>query len=183
MIKPSDLKNDLDRAEKCGDKRLLFLYSNLYNEYFVNLLYKEYIANNEYEKCTKCQKFLRPKLKQQVERLSDANIIDGTDNHDKVINLIYDIRNELSHTIEYSITNLEKRFEDIQKESLKDQTGEILNTLNKMDPWDKIKLSVFATVTTMYQEAEKLNDRNPKQTIQFRMAIASGKIWVELKDL
>lgn len=182
IIKPSDLKNDLERAEKLGDKRLLFLYSNLYNEYFVDLLYKTYIKNDEYKKCSNpnCQKFLIPKFKQQVKRLSEISIIDHKNKHDEVIDMIFDIRNELSHQLKYNIYDLEKRFEKIQKDSLIDDTGIITKTLNKMDSWEKIKLSVFAVVTALYKEYEKLNSRKPKQTIEFRIDHDGKMVSVEL---
>lgn len=179
-IKINDLRNDLRKAEKSGDLRLLILYSNLYNEHFVRLLYEEHVTKDNYIKCNKCSKFLIPKFEQQVDKLAEIGIIDSKNNHDELIKLIFGIRNELSHKLEYNIDELEKRFEKAQNLSLVDNSGLISKFINNATSWEKIKLAVFATVTSLYTKYEESKNRKPNESIRYLINPEGTKVVINV---
>lgn len=169
IMTPHDLKTDLEKAEKSKDIRVMLLYVNLYNEYFINLLYKSSVVEGEYDKCIKCQKYNAPKFKQQVDKLAQIGIVASEYSHDTLIKLIFDLRNELAHQLNYDIDELSKRFSEAHWLGLVDDTNLISNFLNQATLWEKVKMAVFATVTTLYQKYETLNNRNPEQSIIFKI--------------
>lgn len=169
LIKPELLQIDLERAESSGDIRMLILYANLYNEYFVNLLYDLSFKEDKFERCKECSKPLVPKFKQQVKKLTVVGVISGENGHDNMINLIFDLRNEIAHNLRLDMSALNKRFDEQHKPHMEDPLGIITKFLKTVTIQEKIKLAVFATVTNLYQEYEKLNKRIPKQTISYRI--------------
>lgn len=183
LITPSSLKSDLDRAESSGDIRMLILYSNLYNEYYITILHKYFFGSPKYESCIKCNKLVVPKFIKQVEDLCGINVVSKEDGHDCVINLIFDLRNELAHNLTCTIEEIEKRFEDNEKIVCEDPTNLIKTALNTASMWKKVKLAVFASVTSLYNEHEKINNRIPQETIHYQLDRQTGNIEVVITQL
>ncbi len=182
IITPSNLKSDLEIAEKSGDLRMIILYANLYNEYFINLLYKFHLQGHKIEVCDKCGKPKVPKFKQKVEKLSTINIVAKEYGHDNLISLIFELRNELAHNLVYNIKELEERFGGAEADpSMEDETGLITNFLRSASPLEKIKLMVFATVTTLYHKYEQMNGRTPEQTIHFEINPEGTRVQIVIK--
>jgi hypothetical protein len=182
IITPLDLKEDIERAEKTGDIRMFILYANLYNEYFVNSLHQNHFNVKKYSTCDKCNRMLLPKFKQQVEDLCSLGVIPKEHGHDNIINLIFDLRNELAHNLKADIKELEMRFEESHKPKTEDSTGVIGVFLKQANPWEKIKMSVFATVTNLYHMHEILNSRKPAHTIHYEINPELQQVSIVIKD-
>ena len=164
-ITPNELLNDLKRISSTNDVRILILYLDLYMEYFVNAIYKKKIKN-ETEKCNTCSRYIEIKFKDKVDKLSDIGLIKKEHKHDEVIKIIYDLRCKLIHNLQPDFRWLKRKVQE-HKPDIQERIPLISKYWDKTDPWIKIQLMAFPSVTALYQEHEKVCGRDPKYTIRF----------------
>jgi len=178
IITPKELMDDLIKISSINDVRILILYLDLYIEYFINAIYKKK-AKDKIQKCNTCGRYIETKFKDKVDKLTDVGFIKKEHKHYEIIKIIYELRCKLIHDLRPDTELLERKIQEH-----KPDIQETIPLMNKywenVNPWIKIQLMAFPSVTRLYQEYEKVCGRHPEYTIRFLINPEATIVQMEL---
>jgi len=183
MITPEDLIGDINYARTIEDKRLMFLYFDLYIEHFIHTMYGEIKHKIKHKKtflksiinffCKKSISVASPKTKTNI--LIKHKFIDEM--FSDIILLIFNLRHELIHNLKPNIKMIEKKINQ-HKPPIEDKLGLVKKFLDKASSWDKIQLYAIPTIVHLYQRLKKI--RNEKIDYDMRFEINPEASWVQI---
>jgi len=182
MITPEDLIKDINYARTIEDKRLMFLYFDLYVEHFVHALYGEIKYKKTLFKSIidffykKRASVASPKTKARTlvkYRFIDKMYLD-------IILLIFGLRNELVHNLRPDIGMIEQKINQHKPPIEGDKKGVIKNFLDKVSSWDKIQLYAIPTMVHLYQQLKKIRNEKIDYDMQFQLNPTADRIMVVL---
>lgn len=169
-VKPQDFIYDIKRISEFKDNRVFIWYCNLYIEYFIKNLFKEYNKNHNFGYCSECKKSLEPSFLKKVGELCDADLIDKNNDHDKLIEVIYKARNSAGHELKFdeekTINNIKKIMLQTKKE---DPHGLIEKALENMSFLKKLEISATAVIARLYDNLERIKGHIPSEKLIFEI--------------
>jgi len=150
-VKPEELLNDLNHFQNLKDLRLLILILHLYSEHFIQELSRE-------------KRIKLASVIDKSKKLAEIKIIN--DEHVKVIELIYDARNELMHHLHPDFKLIERWILDFRP-IIKTDNKQLLEALEKTNAWGRIQLYAIPVIFTLFRTLKEIK----KEPIEHDMII------------
>lgn len=167
---PKGFIDDLARISKFNDNRVLIWYCNLYIEHFVKLLYKESKKNIEFEKCKECNRPLEPVFLTKVKELCNIGLIDKDNTHDKLIEMVYRVRNTVGHELDFNEIKIIENIIKITSQTKKEDPFKLIARLfNNITPWKNLEISSVAVVGRLYMNLEKIKGNQLAERLIFEI--------------
>jgi hypothetical protein len=169
-FKPEYFINDLKRIRSFKDNRVLIWYCNLYVEYYIKQIFYTYKKNFKFGYCSECKKTSEPGFLLKVEELSKIGYVDSDNTHDKLIKMIYQSRNSAGHELDFKEINIVKKIEEqLHVTKINDPYGLLSRLFKNISPWRTLEISAIVVVAKLYENFEKINNRDIEEKLIFKI--------------
>lgn len=177
VFTPKDFIEDLIRIKSFNDNRVLVWYCNLYTEHFVKLIYKGFRKDCNFGNCSNCFKSLEPSYLSKVSELSENKIIDKSNNHHELLEMIYKSRNIAGHELDLKEAKIiEKILKTFSNAKMEDPQGYISKILNNLSPWQKFEVATVIVFYSLYEKYQKMCF-NP---IDYKLIFETDKTYTQI---
>lgn len=156
-ITPKELFEDLNYFQSLKDARLLILFLHLYTEHFINEISKE-------------KRIKKPNIKEKAKELSAKGVIDKE--LVDIVDLIYDLRNQLVHNLRPDQKLLERWIEDFKPTiNLSREDGEDVfsKAINSTNAWGKIQIYTIPAIVNLFKKLREIQKRELDYDIQLEI--------------